>query len=69
MVSLIILCEVEFVVCDPVRNVGTTGFARGLAGINIIISKNHLVNGDRYSCLPNTASTTTPCRAGMNSAT
>jgi len=37
--------------------VGTTGFARVLAGINIIISKNHLVNGDLDSSRSDTTRT------------
>mgnify|MGYP001175697584 CR=1 FL=1 len=34
----------EFVLEDPVRNVGTTGFARVLTGNNIINSKQSLIN-------------------------
>ena len=67
MVSLIILWDVELVVCDPVRKVGTTGFARVLAGINIINRQIHLVNGNSNSCLSYTTCTATTCTTSMNS--
>jgi len=61
MVSLIILWDVELVVCDPVRKVGTTEFARVLAGINIINRQIHLVNGDCYRSTTNTTCAATTC--------